>query len=407
MSDFPNPPPAGEAPPPMVIPVRYGTPPPQPAARPAPAGSSVFGSLARAFLSVVLAISLGINLLLFGLIYLGASASDGSSLHEKLVRGDAKTFDKVAVITVDGVIMEGQMGFVHKQIAAAAADDHVKAVVLRINSPGGSITASDDLYRRLKELADGSHPKQSPGPKPVVVSMGAVAASGGYYIAMPAQYVYAERTSITGSIGVYAAFPNIKGLSEKYGFGMNVIKAGAVKDSGSMFHDMTAQERYLWQGMVDNAYRQFIDVVEAGRPALQGKMTEPVAPPTKIPDRGPDGKIITKDGDEVMVDFVRQRADGGIYTAQDALKYGLIDAVGVLDDASKKTASLGQLAEGTYKVIQYERPAGLANLLLGARNDGPDEKLDAGKLAAGAVPRLWYLTPQSELSGFLSAMGAK
>src|SRR5262249_27073762 len=149
--------------------------------------------------------------------------------------GKALTQDKIAIIKLDGVIMEGSNAFFIKQIEAAASDSHVKAVVLRINSPGGTITGSDDLHRRLTELRDGTNPRQKGGKKPLVVSMGSLAASGGYYVAMPAEHIVAERTTITGSIGVYAAFPNISGFAKEHKFGMNVVKAGAIKDSGSMF----------------------------------------------------------------------------------------------------------------------------------------------------------------------------
>src|SRR5262249_36623987 len=147
-------------------------------------------------------------------------------------------------------------------------------------------------------------------------------------------WIVAEPTTITGSIGVYAAFPNITGLAQKYGFGMNVIKAGEIKDSGSMFHNMTAQERQLWQDMVDHAYKQFIGVVEAGRPALKGKMTE-IIPETKreIEDRDADGKVVMVDGKPKMVEFWRKRADGGIFTAEEAKKYGLVDEIGYQDAA--------------------------------------------------------------------------
>src|SRR5262249_49498644 len=115
---------------------------------------------------------------------------------------------------------------------------------------------------------------QRGGKKSIIVSMGALAASGGYYVAMPGEYIIAEKTTLTGSIGVYAAFPNIKGLADKYGVSMNIIKAGSMKDSGSMFHEMTPQQQRLWQDMVDNAYEQFLAVVEEGRPQLAGQLTE-------------------------------------------------------------------------------------------------------------------------------------
>src|SRR5262249_62128403 len=115
------------------------------------------------------------------------------------------------------------------------------------------------------ELHDGSNIHQKGGKKPIVVSMGSLAASGGYYISMPADYLIAETTTITGSIGVYAAFPNIADFANEHGISMNIIKAGAIKDSGSMFKEMSPQERQLLQVMVDNAYERFLEVVKAGR----------------------------------------------------------------------------------------------------------------------------------------------
>src|ERR1051326_7202085 len=149
--------------------------------------------------------------------------------------------------------MEGLVGFMHKQIDQAAKDDGVKAVVLRINSPGGTISASDELYYHLLELRDGSALKHTP-PKPLVVSMGSIAASGGYYLAMPAKTLFAERTCLTGSIGVYAAFPNMTELSNKIGFYINLFRAGDVKDSGSPFRDMSDKEKAVWQAMIDHSY---------------------------------------------------------------------------------------------------------------------------------------------------------
>src|SRR5439155_9136135 len=189
----------------------------------------------------------------------------------------------------------------------AAGDKHVKAVVVRIESPGGTITASEDLHRRLVHLREGTTPKSqppgtAPNPKPLVVSMGAMAASGGYYIAMPAQSksksgeqpekkLFAERTTITGSIGVYASFPNIAKFAKDHGIEMDMIKAGDVKGSGSLFHEMTPQERQPWEDMVEHAYRQFLDVVEEGRPALKGKLTEELFPPKPIPLHDDKGNV--------------------------------------------------------------------------------------------------------------------
>src|SRR5205807_4877119 len=140
---------------------------------------------------------------------LSGSESDGPPVREKFHGGTSGASDTVAVVTIDGVIMEGALTYAHKQIDRAAGDKNVKAVVVRVESPGGTITASDDLHRRLTQLRDGNPVKKTAAKPNLVVSMGNMAASGGYYISMPAKTLYAERTTMTGSIGVYAAFPTI------------------------------------------------------------------------------------------------------------------------------------------------------------------------------------------------------
>src|SRR5262249_52706589 len=129
--------------------------------------------------------------------------------------------------------------------------------------------ASDDLHKALMRMRDGKSPRVPDArPKKLVASMGSIAASGGYYIAMPAEQVFAEPTTITGSIGVFASLPNVSEMGHKAGLRMELIKAGAIKASGSPFHELTPQERQPWQDMVDHAYERFLDVVAAGRPRL-------------------------------------------------------------------------------------------------------------------------------------------
>lgn len=383
---------SGEAP--YVLPAR-----PQPVAAPPRSGSGW-----RTFLVVILAGSIAFNILLILIVLtLGSLGAGGSSSHlsERFHSGTATARDKIAIVNIDGVLMDGTMGYAEKQVEAAASDEHVKAVVLRIVSPGGSITASDDFYRRIIELRDGTAPRQRGGKKPLVVSMGAMAASGGYYIAVPAQWLVAEVTSITGSIGVYAAFPNLKELGDKYGFKMNLIKAGDVKASGSMFHDMKPEERQLWQDMIDHAYDRFIEVVETNRPALKGKMKEVVIE-KEIEDRDASGKpVLGPDGKPKMVPFVRRRADGGIFTAQDAKTFQLIDEIGYLDAAVAKAVKLAGLGE--FRAITYDRPQSLSSMLFGQAPQTSNQ-LDTNKLPSVAVPRLWYLTSQAELSGLLSIL---
>ena len=208
------------------------------------------------------------------------------------------------------------------------------------------------------------------------------------------------------SIGVYAAFPNVAEMGEKLGFGINLIKAGAVKDSGSPFKFMTPQEREVWQDMINQSYDRFVEVVDTGRGKnLKIKPRDDVPWTAKeIPDLDKHGNPIKVNGEPKMVKFVRQVADGGVWTAKDAEKLGLIDKIDYLDAAIKETAQRAKLSEGSYKVVSYEKPQTLASLIFGSQSQ-PGHQLDANKLTAGATPRLWYMTPQAEIAGILAAMG--
>jgi protease-4 len=330
------------------------------------------------------------------LLFRGSTTSGLVPLNERHYSGDRSAQDKVAILHLEGVILEGLLQFVHQQIDTAAADKDVKVVVLRINSPGGSITASDDLHRRLVELRDGNARKKT-NPKPLVVSMGSLAASGGYYAAMPARTLLAERTTLTGSIGVFASFPNVKGFTDEHKITFLTIKQGEIKDSGSPFKDMTDKEKQVWQDMVDHAYEQFLAVVEQSRPHLtKAKMLEPVE--IQPVHAGP-----SKAGEPLPRKYSRYRADGGIYTADAALELKLIDRIGTLDDAILAAHDAAQLGE-LYQAIAYERPRSLTELLLGARLPQPGGLLDPGRLKNGLAPRLWYLAPGFEITGFLAAV---
>jgi protease-4 len=323
-------------------------------------------------------------------------------LAEKHYSGKSTASDKVAIITLDGVLVEGLIGYAHKQIEQAADDRHVKAIVVRINSPGGSITASDDLYRQLIELRDGNS-KKDREPRPLIVSMGGLAASGGYYVAMPGQTIFAQRTTLTGSIGVYTSFPNVRELANKHGVTVTTIKQGQIKDSGSPFAEMTPHERQVWQDMVDDAYQRFVQVVETGRPMLaRGKLLEAI---TVTPIQA--GPAFLRDkADKSHGPYRRYLADGGVWTAENALKYKLIDKIGTLDDAVQAAHDAAKLSED-YQAIKYERPSTLADLMgFGVQSHAlpASSVLDPARLEAGFAPRLWYLSPGAELSGLFAAM---
>ena len=220
----------------------------------------------------------------------------------------------VAVIRVEGPIVgaadmpsnlfsggtTASSGRLMKEIRQAAADPAAKAVLLRINSPGGSATASQEIGDEIDRL-------KSSG-KPVVVSMGDMCASGGYWLAAKGDRVFANPSSMTGSIGVYIGYTNYEELMGKLGINNDKIKSGAHKDILSPDRPMTPEERALVQGMVDDIYEQFVDVVATGR--------------------------------QMDPQQVRELADGRIFTGRQAQAAGLVDAMGNYYDALDYTANL-------------------------------------------------------------------
>lgn len=347
------------------------------------------------FLAALLALAIPFACLWLAL---GSYLYPSDQLAESFDRGDRTAKDKIAIVKVEGVLMEGMIDFARRQIDQAMRDEAVKAVVLRIDSPGGTISASEILYRQLIELRDGSSPRfENLRPKKLVVSMGALAASGGYYISMPAEKLFAENYCLTGSIGVYASLPNVSELAHRNGVTMELIKAGDIKASGSPFHKMTPAERQPWQEMVDDAYDRFLTVVTTGRPKLPRKeqWKETLFEKEVLPfdDKGvpvPDGK---------PVKMKRYRADGGTYTAKQAVEYGLIDEIGTLQTAVEAAAKSAGLAK--YKVVRYVRPTSFLEDVVGVRVKEPS--LDWQQFANGLVPRGWFLMPGADLAGLLAA----
>ncbi len=364
---------------------------PQPPAPPPP-GPPRRPLLGCAFFLSLLFNVVAVVLFVLGCLALWARYGLGRSDHalqEVHYAGSTSAADRVAIIHLDGIIMEGLLDYVHKEIDQAARDPNVKAVVLRVNSPGGSVTASDDLHRRLTELVHGSSLKGT-NPKTLVASFGSLAASGGYYAAMPAQAILAERSTLTGSIGVFAAFPNVKKLAEEHGVRVDVIKQGQIKDSGSPFQDMTPKEREVWQDLIDHAYQQFLQVVEEGRPALKGgallarrDLTPLHAGPDWLPRAGGAAEP-----------YSRYLADGGVWTADKALEFHLVDKIGHLDDAIQEAHDRAGLGS-SYRVIRYSRPRSLVESLIGLQPPATPEValLSPRVLDAALTPRLWYLAP--------------
>jgi protease-4 len=345
-----------------------------------------------------------------------STSDDTVQYPETYHSGSRKASDKVAIVSIEGVILEGLIAYPTKQIEQAARDEKVKAVVVRVNSPGGSITASEELHERIIRLRDGDPDQKDKNNqplkgKPVVVSMGSLAASGGYYISVPGKKLFAEPTTTTGSIGVYTSLPNLKGVSEKYGFTMITIKAGEIKDAGSMFGTLTPRERQVFQDMVNESYERFMDVISKDRKELtRAKLLArfPVKPLCPDPQAPNDPEAVKK--------YTRYRADGGGYSAAKAKELGLIDAIGTLDDAVKEAAKLAGLTN--YKAVRYHKTLSISELLLSRQNVPPSGSaavqigpsdlglLEADRLESALTPRIWYLAPGHEAAAFAAAARA-
>ncbi|MDW7995395.1 MAG: signal peptide peptidase SppA [Gemmatales bacterium] len=312
-------------------------------------------------------------------VLMGALSSLTTSVVDRLQMkyhsGKESSNQAVALVRLEGVLVEGLLEFVYKQLRDAAQDEQVKAVVLEVNSPGGTVTGSDLVHHYVRQLREGQWEKQTSA-KPVVVHMGSIAASGGYYVAAAADHIVAQPHCLTGSIGVYAAFLDLHKLAEKYGIEMKIVKRGELKGP-TILHEMTPEERLQWELLVGEAYERFQQVVEQGRgPKLKHKLREPF-------------ELTTDTGEKVM----RRIADGGVFTAEQAKEIGLVDEVGYLEQAIKKAAELANLTE--YKVVQYKRPFGWLGDFFDARAQMPRNLESAWP---GWTLRLWYLTPGYELA---------
>jgi protease-4 len=204
-------------------------------------------------------------------------------------------------------------------------DSNVKCILLRIESPGGGIGASQELYREVRRTIE---------VKPVVASLGGIAASGGYYIASAANRIVANPGTITGSIGVISYFPNFRELFEKIGFTAVTIKSGRFKDIGNPDRNMTQEERDLLQSAMDEAHRQFIRDVARGRNLSEEK--------------------------------VREVADGRILMGERAQQLGLVDELGNFEDAVKASAMLGKIEEEPELIYAKKKRHSMLDLLIGS-----------------------------------------
>jgi protease-4 len=326
------------APPPPVI----TAPPPRP-------GKSHGWMIVAIILIVVLCLSIFINLTQFVLHHvssnLGATSESeaGPQLQETLLK-DNHSDNKIAVISVDGVITSHDddesgnnlVDVVKAELEAAKKDSNVRAVILKVDSPGGEVMAADDIYRAIKKF-------QSTCDKPVVCSMGSLAASGGYYISAPCRWIVANELTLTGSIGVIMETVNYRGLMDKIGVEPYVFKSGKYKDMLSGMretNEIPAGEHDLVQDLITETYGKFKGVVASGRNAAHEK---------------------NKDEGQPLADDWANYADGRVLSGDQALKLGLVDELGDFQDAVERTKKIADIQDAN--LIEYHETYDISNFL--------------------------------------------
>jgi protease-4 len=304
-----------------------------------------------------------------GLIVIGLliSLSDyfdtTEGIEEKYVSGAKMADDKVAIITVAGVIMEGD-GFVKRQIDKVREDKNVKAIVVRVDSPGGTVTGSDYIYHHLKKLRDDKS-------LPLVVSMGGMAASGGYYVSMAVgdkpDTIFAEPTCSTGSIGVMIPHYDISGLLARFDVKDDSLATHERKLMLSMTRPMKEEHRQIAQAHIEDMFDRFKDVIKEGRPVFAA--------------------------DPALLDKL---ATGEIFTTEQAIENKLVDKEGYLEDAVDRAIELAKLDKSKTRVIKYKRPLTLFDGLStaeAARHSLAHQAAGLGiaELLELSTPRPYYL----------------
>ncbi len=238
-----------------------------------------------------------------------------------MLHKDIPIGDRIALIRIEGIILDSQETI--DELKEYVEDSTVKAIVLRIESPGGAVAPAQEIYKELRKAVE---------KKKVLVSMGSVAASGGYYIASPATRIIANPGTLTGSIGVIMEIPNIEGLMNKLGIKTEVVKSGSYKDIASIFRGIKKEEKEILQGVLDNVHEQFILAVAEGR--------------------------------NMSAEDVKKFADGRVFTGEQALKAGLVDELGNLQDTFHTAAKLVGI-KGEPVIISKKKRFSLIDLIKG------------------------------------------
>lgn len=276
-----------------------------------------------------------------GFMALGLLAANSFNGFSGLPLGDA-----VAIVRVEGTILPGEAPpptlfsdaggafstTIIERLKQADSNDSVKAVVLFVDSPGGSVFASDEIALQVQAMS-----------KPIIASMGSMAASGGYYVSAPTDEIWASPHTLTCSIGVISQFLNFEEFAQEWGVTAVTVKSGKYKDTGNPFREFTAEDRVLWQDLINEAYAAFVLVVAEGRNMSEAD--------------------------------VRAVADGRICSGRQAQEMGLVDSLGYLQDAIDRAAELGGI-QGEPRLIEYDRPLGVFESLASSfHQPGPVEQL--------------------------------
>lgn len=312
-------------------------------------GDSALKSAGRRILVVLLAASIFMNLMFIVSSAASGLSDGGSKIRREHLSGDRSAASKLAVIRFSGTIMPPFTERWLEQIKEAAKDDRIKGVLLTVDSPGGLVADSHQIYHELEKLR---------AKKPIYVAMKRLAASGGYYLAMgigPEGRIFAEPTTWTGSIGVIIPRYNAQELSAKIGVTSEPLATGPLKDSLSPFRELSDQERAVWDAVLDDSFQRFVNVIADNRSNLNA-------------------------------DQVRELATGQIYTSSQALAAGLVDEVGWEEDALAALASKAGLSQ--YEAIEYSSPQTLLDTLLTGQAATPRSVLT--EMLEASTPRALY-----------------
>lgn len=322
-----------------------------------PVKSSIWKRLLLGMTFLLLLFSLTCNLAFFGLLS-DTFKETKNGVQEKFYSGSETGADKIAIISITGTIEEGED---YKDfIDAAMNDKSVKGVVLRVDSPGGTVSGSDYILNRLNKLRK---------KKPIVVSMGSMACSGGYYVSMcvgnEKDSIFLEPTGWTGSIGVIISRYDASELfNKKLGVSEDPITSGPNKAMGSPLTPLSDEHRKIFQDLVDDSFIRFKDIIKQGRPRYAKN-------PQELDDL----------------------ATGQVYSANQAIKLGLVDKIGFLDDAIEQVCKMAKVNSKSAQVVKYTKEASFKDMLLSIQqSDKPNVLEDVKKVVnKAASPKAYYL----------------